>query len=225
MWWKSWRICPCRPGGKKKRKKARPRVSRRRAFFVSGEEGGLHRNVLPGDPAPVKACRQLPRGDGGSCRLLSSQLGQQADELLRRIPPPEGAHVQIGIPLGQPSTVGGQQEGDVVKLGGLQSQGLIEPKLPGGGGEQVPAPDHLGDPHFGVVHHHRQLISPGAVTAADRKIAALPGQVLAVGALKSVGKEDGLRGHPHPPAGGVLPLRSARRRGRRGSDRGRGGPR
>ena len=93
----------------------------------------------------------------------------------------------------------------MIKGGGRgKPQSLVEPKLPWGGGEEVPSPHHLGDPHGGVVHHHGQLIGPGSVPPADGKVTALGGHILAVCSLQAIGKRDGPVGHPHLPVGRAL---------------------
>ena len=39
-------------------------------------------------------------------------------------------------------------------------------------------PHHLGDPHGGVVHHHRQLVGVHPVGPSENKVPAVPGQIL-----------------------------------------------
>ena len=85
-------------------------------------------------------------------------------------PLPQGPHIQIVFPLGQPPAVGGAQQGHVTELRRRQAQALIEPELPGGGGEQIPPPHHLGDPHVPVVIHHRQLVGIHPVGAAEDEV-------------------------------------------------------
>ena len=48
-----------------------------------------------------------------------------------------------------------------------------QPNLPGGGGEQVAPPHHLGHPHLGVIHHHRQLIGVHPIGPAENKVSAV----------------------------------------------------
>ena len=56
----------------------------------------------------------------------------------------------------------------------------LEIGLPGGGGEQVRAAHHAGDPLFGVVDRGGEVIGDDAVRAMDDEVADLATQVLAM---------------------------------------------
>ena len=86
----------------------------------------------------------------------------------------------------------------------LQAQQTVQVQLPRRGGQQVRPAHHLGDPHAGIVHHHGQLIGEHAVRPAQVKVAAVPQQVLRVGAHAAVQKGDLLVRHPHPVGRGLL---------------------
>ena len=74
----------------------------------------------------------------------------------------------------------------------------LEIGLPGGGGEQVRAAHHAGDPLFGVVDRGGEMIGDDAVRAMDDEVADLATQVLAAGALHPVPNGEDPRVHPHP---------------------------
>lgn len=95
--------------------------------------------------------------------MKARKLCQPSQQFLRRDPAPKAVQPRVGIPLGKPPSVGGQQEGEVDKLRRRQPQELLKIQLPGGGGQQVRPPDHLRHTHGGVVHHDRQLIGKHAV--------------------------------------------------------------
>ena len=83
------------------------------------------------------------------------------------------------------------------------AQQPVQQDLPGGGGEQIPAPHHLGDAHGAVVSHHRQLIGVHAVAAPQDEVPAASGQVLGLGAVMEVRKGDGFLRHPQPQRRGA----------------------
>ena len=170
-----------------------------------------HGDVLPGHLSPIKTGGQLRRRRRLRPIHLPGPEGQQADKLFRRIPLPQGPHIQIPFPLGQPPAVGGAQQGHVEKRRRRQAQALIEPELPGGGVQQIPPPHHLGDPHVPVVAHHRQLVGIHPVGAAEDEVPAVPEQVFPIGPLEAVGEGDLPVGHHDPPgraagAGKLRPL-------------------
>ena len=91
----------------------------------------------------------------------------------------------------------------MAKLRHRVAQQPVQQNLPGGGGEQVPAPHHLGDAHGAVVGHHRQLVGVHAVAAPQDEIPAAGGQILLLGAVVEVGKGDGFLRHPQPQRRGA----------------------
>ena len=173
-----------------------------------------HGDVLPGHLSPIKTGGQLRRRRRLRPIHLPGPEGQQADKLFRRVPLPQGPHIQIPFPLGQPPAVGGAQQGHVEKRRRRQAQALIEPELPGGGVQQIPPPHHLGDPHVPVVAHHRQLVGIHPVGAAEDEVPAVPEQVFPIGPLEAVGPRQtaalpGVDNLPVGPVGGAgrQPLR------------------
>ena len=84
-----------------------------------------------------------------------------------------------------------------------QPQQPVEVYLPGGGGQQIRSPDHLGDPHPGVIHHHRQLIGKDAVGPPEIKVPAAGEQVFPVLPHAQVVEGHFLIGNLHPPGGGL----------------------
>ena len=58
------------------------------------------------------------------------------------------------------------------------------------GTQQVTSAHDLGDAHGGIVDHHGQLVGKHAVAAAHQKVAALCGERLALGAIRTVHKLD-----------------------------------
>ncbi len=91
----------------------------------------------------------------------------------------------------------------MAKLRHRVAQQPVQQNLPGGGGEQVPAPHHLVDAHGAVVGHHRQLVGVHAVAAPQDEIPAAGGQILLLGAVVEVGKGDGFLRHPQPQRRGA----------------------
>ena len=85
---------------------------------------------------------------------------------------------------------------DIGRMGKVQF--LLEPELPGRGGEQIPPPHHLVYTHQGIVHHHRQLIGVYPVGAAEDRVSAVPGKLQGIRALKSVNKMHLPVRHPGP---------------------------
>ena len=90
------------------------------------------------------------------------------------------------------------------KAGRLQTQQPVQVQLPRRGGKQVCPAHHLGDAHAGIIHHHRQLIGKHPVCPAQVEIAAVPQQVLRVGAHAAVRKGDGLVRHHQAIGRGFL---------------------
>ena len=91
----------------------------------------------------------------------------------------------------------------MAKLRHRVAQQPVQQNLPGGGGEQVPAPHHLVDAHGAVIGHHRQLVGVHAVAAPQDEIPAAGGQILLLGAVVEVGKGDGFLRHPQPQRRGA----------------------
>ena len=110
----------------------------------------------------------------------------------------------VTVPLGQPPPVRCQQQRAVGKTGRLQAQQPVQVQLPRRGGKQVCPAHHLGDAHAGIVHHHRQLIGKHPVCPAQIEVAAIPQQVLRVGAHAAVRKGDGLIRHHQAVGRGFL---------------------
>ena len=66
------------------------------------------------------------------------------------------------------------------------AQKLLQIHLPGGRGEQIPAPDHFRHADGGIVYHHGQLIHKDAVGPANQKVTTVPGQVFYVESLDPI---------------------------------------
>ena len=71
----------------------------------------LHNDIPPGDVFPFKAARQLRRSHQLRPVGLPRPEGQTAGQLRRGEPLPQGTHVQIVFPLGQPPPVGASSRG------------------------------------------------------------------------------------------------------------------
>ena len=67
-----------------------------------------------------------------------------------------------------------------------EAQLPLEIELPGRGGEQIPAPDHLSHTHKPVIRCHGKLIGVHSVRAAEDKIPAVPAEIHAVFSIYSV---------------------------------------
>ena len=171
----------------------------RRCMPLWAEQAGLEPDVLFGHFGPVKTGQQALGGAGRWLGLEAIEIGQLADDLLRRIAAPQVFEALVAVPLGQAAALLVQQQRTVGKGRGRQAQQPVQVDLPGGGGKQVCPPHHLGDPHPGVIHHHRQLIGKHAVGPAQVKIPAAGQQVFAVRPHAQVLEGDLLVGHHHPP--------------------------
>jgi len=66
------------------------------------------------------------------------------------------------------------------------TQRLLHRHLRRGGGQQIPAADHIRDAHVRIVDHHRQMVGKQAIATADDEIADLVGQVDGLGATGSI---------------------------------------
>ena len=141
----------------------------------------------PGFPGPG-----LRRG------VEAGQIGQLAQDLRRGVPLSQGVQPSIRVPLAEPLPVAAQQQGEVVEGRRPQPQQAVQQQLPGGGGQQIRAPHHLGDAHGGVVHHHSQLIGEHPVGATQEEVSAVPGQELPIRPHVAVLKGDLLLRHPQP---------------------------
>lgn len=132
------------------------------------------------------------------------QIGQAPHHVPGGVAPGKDAReALVPVSLGEPPAVAGQQQGRVAKLRHGIAQQPVQQDLPGGGGEQIPAPHHLGDAHSAVVSHHRQLIGVHAVAAPQDEVPAASGQVLGLGAVMEVRKGDGFLRHPQPQRRGA----------------------
>lgn len=89
------------------------------------------------------------------------------------------------------------------------AQKLLQVHLPGGRGEQVPAPDYFRHTGGGIVYHHSQLVHKDAVGPADQEVTAVPGQVFYVEALDPILDGNFPVWHPDPPGGGAAKKRLA----------------
>ena len=89
-------------------------------------------------------------------------------------------------------------------FGVLEAEELLQVHLPGRAAQQVPAPDHLGDAGFAVIHGDGQLVDIHAVGPPDHEIAAVRQQVLPVGTLNQIGECIFPVGDHDPPAGQPL---------------------
>ena len=66
----------------------------------------------------------------------------------------------------------------MVKGGGLEAEGFMQPDLAGGRADQVAAAYDLVHALERVVHDHRELIAEHAVRPADDVVAALGGGII-----------------------------------------------
>ena len=130
-------------------------------------------------------------------------MGQKSQDCLGSHVVGQRLQVQIAISLGQPPAVRGQEHRDVVIAGVGSAQKLLQVHLPGGRGEQVPAPDYFRHTGGGIVYHHSQLVHKDAVGPADQEVTAVPGQVFYVEALDPILDGNFPVWHPDPPGGGA----------------------
>src|SRR5258706_4186404 len=121
----------------------------------------------------VERERRDPIGQGTARQLRQAgQRAQPRDDLawiaVRR---PQCRQRCRAVALGQPLAGRAGDEAGMRPPRLAQAQQAIEQDLPGGGGKQVVASQHLGDAHRRVVDEHRELIGEDAVGAAQHEVA------------------------------------------------------
>lgn len=132
------------------------------------------------------------------------KISNEAEELLGRIALAEVPHIKRGVALGEALTGSIEEEGRVAEHGRLLTKEAEEVYLLGGREEEVAATDYLGDTRQSIVNDHGELVGPGSVATAEDEVAAMLGEIDALGAIVSVGVENiGVGDADAQGAGGV----------------------
>ncbi len=166
------------------RREPRPLEHRRRARHA--------REIEPG--------HERARPEVGAGRGEAGERGEEPHHR-RRVRPagPQVGHREGPVALREPRPVLADHERHVREPRRRQRERPVEQELPGGRREQVVAAHHVGDPHGGVVHHHRELIGRDAVGPGDHEVAGLRRDVVRALSVNLVLERDPALRHPQPP--------------------------
>ena len=118
------------------------------------------------------------------------KICNEAEELLGRIALAEVPHIERGVALGEALAGSIEEEGGVAEHGRLLTEKAEEVNLLGGREEEVAATDYLGDTRQGIVNDDGELVGPGSVATAEDEVAAMVGEIDALGAIVSVGEDN-----------------------------------
>ena len=132
-------------------------------------------------------------------REQATAISKESDELPWRIRPAEMSEIKICLPLAQPSAVRGYQQGNMAEFRFLEAQGAIEPYLPWGGIQKVPATNDLGHTAQGIVTDHCKLIGVNAVSTTEYEITTVGAQILGYRAIDPICEGDLLLRYLYPP--------------------------
>lgn len=122
------------------------------------------------DPFRLKRCERPLQPLHRLIRLHEVGLSKQPPRLLQGGNRATGLdrHGQTGLAQLLPVAVQHQRKMRVLHCG--QSQALLQQSLPRTGVQQVGAAHDMGHALFGIIDHHRELVSPKAIGAAQYEI-------------------------------------------------------
>lgn len=146
--------------------------------------------VVVGDFGPGELLEEFGEGERLGSGSEAGEVGNEAEELLGRIALAEVPHIKRGVALGETLTGNIEEEGDVAEHGRLLAEKAEEVYLLGGREEEVAATDYLGDTRQSIVNDHGELVGPGSVTTAEDEVAAMLGEIDALGTVVGVGEEN-----------------------------------
>ena len=122
-------------------------------------------------------------------------------DLFRALPlGAQGAEAEGVVAFGQANAVLIGQQRAVKEGWSGQAESTVEEQLPSGGPEQVLPPNHLGDVHGRIIHHHGQLVRRQVIVTPDHEISEVsPGaKPLSSAAAVLEGDHFAVR-NPEPP--------------------------
>ena len=125
----------------------------------------------------------------------AARCGEKTDYLFRRhAGGAEGGDARVTVALGEATAVRTDHERNMEILRLRQAKGAMEDDLGRGRGEKVVAAHDLCDAHRGIIDHDSEGVA-GAITARDREIPGIGGDILREGTGETIGEGDYGRGN------------------------------